>query len=259
MKNRALMERLSLFAIIGLISLSSATGFAASTVDLRVLVISTGPADRDQGLDLIDDLLDEVGVAYDVLDSSSHDLTPEFLSNGEHGFYNGIIITDAILYYTGSGNTNNSGFTLAEWQILHAYERDFGVRESVISGFPASGAYFRNTYDLDYGMNLDTRTTGNSFVGVWQSPAGGTEIFEYVNTSNSVPINDFTIAASPSGDIDGPVVEPLLTDESTGQALVSRLTYADGREVLYSGITNAWYLIYSQVLNYEFLNFATKG
>lgn len=259
MKNRAFMEKLSLCAVIGLLSLSSATGFAASTVDLKVLVISTGPADRDQGLDLIDDLLDEVGVAYDVLDSSSEELTPERLSNGEHGFYNGIIVTDAILYYTGSGNTNNSGFTLAEWQTLHAYERDFGVRESVISGFPASGAYFRNTYDLDYGMNLDTRTTGSSFVGVWQSPAGGTEIFEYVNTTNSVPINDFTIAASPSGDIDGPVVEPLLTDQSTGQALVSHLTYADGREVLYSGITNAWYLIYSQVLNYEFLNFATKG
>lgn len=232
---------------------------AASVVDLKVLVISTGTADEDQGLDLIDDLLDEVGVRYDVLDSSREILTAAQLHEGAHGFYNGIILTDAMLYFTGEGNYLNSGFTLEEWQILHTYERDFSVREAVISGFPASGPYYKNTYDLDYGMDIFSIEAGSRFNGIWQAPAGGTELFEYVNTANALPITDYAVAASPASDGLGPVVQPLLTDESTGKVLVSRLTYDDGREVLYSSITNAWYLVHSQILNYEFLNFATQG
>ena len=50
------------------------------------------------------------------------------LASGLRGHYNGIILTQADLF-TPSG----SGFTLEEWQRLHAYERDFGVRESVIA------------------------------------------------------------------------------------------------------------------------------
>ena len=265
MKKRFFIERISLCFVLGLFVLQSGSVFAlaapisASVVDLKVLVISTGTADEDQGLDLIDDLLDELGVPYDVIDSSREDLSAAKLYDGVHGFYNGIILTDAGLYYTGEGNYLNSGFNLEEWQTLHAYERDFSVRESVISGYPASGAYYKNTYDLDYGMDGNSIEGGSSFNGIWQSPAGGTEIFEYVNTGNPLPVTDYSVMASPSTDGTGPNVKPLLVDQTSGKALVSHLVYADGREVLYSGITNAWYLIHSQILSYEFLNFATKG
>ena len=231
----------------------------AATLDVKVLVISTGTAQEDQGLDLIDDMLNEVGVSYEVLDSSRQTLTAEFLSDGTHGRFNGVILTDSMLYFTGPGNYLNSGFSLEEWQLLHQYERDFNVRESVLSGYPASGPYFKVVYDLDYGMDLNTLTPGSQFQGVWQAPAGGTDLFEYVNTANPLPVNDYSVAVEPvQGSLD-PVVEPLLRDGDSARTLVSRLTYADGREVLYSGITNAWYLVHSQVLNYEFLNFATRG
>lgn len=217
------------------------------------------PAVVHWSIDLIDDMLDEVGVAYEVLDASRQMLTPEFLSDGYHGKFNGVILTDSMLYYTGPGNELNSAFSLAEWQTLHQYERDFGVRESVLSGYPASGPYFKVVYDLDYGMDLNTLVTGKSFQGRWQPPAGNTELFEYVNTANTLPVNDYAVAVEPLAPSVDPVVQPLLRDGTSNRTLVSRLIYADGREVLYSGITNAWYLVHSQVLNYEFLNFATRG
>ena len=70
-------------------------------------------------------------------------------------------------------------------------ERDFGVRESVLSGFPATnpaGARLRH----------DRHHRGQRLSGIWQAPAGGTEIFEYVNEANPLPITDFAFAGRPS-------------------------------------------------------------
>ncbi len=230
----------------------------AQVVDLKVLVISTGTPQEDLGLDLIDDMLDQLGVPYEVLDSSRELLSPAKLATGEHGHFNGIILTNAELYVSGIG----SGLTLDEWRTLHEYERAFSVRESVMSGFPATNP----SLDLNYGMT--NISAGSSFTAVWLPPAGGSELFEYVNTANTFSVTDYAIAADPLYPAGGalplpgsgaPVVQPLLVDQETGKALVSKLTYEDGREVLLSTITNAWYLEHSQVLNYEFFNFATKG
>jgi hypothetical protein len=92
------------------------------------------------------------------------------------------------------------------------------------------------------------------------APAGGTELFEYINTANPLPITDFAFAAMPRNDGTGPQVTPLLVDAANpSRTLVALLTYADGREVLLSTITNAWFLLHSQALAYEFINFATSG
>ena len=232
---------------------------ADKTLDLRVLVVSTGDASVDPGLDLMDNVLDEIGVPYDVLDSTTDTLTPDRLSSGDHGFYNGIILTNSELFLPGGGG---SGFDPLEWETLHAYERDFGVRESILSGFPATNPGL----GLDYGMT--DIIAGTDFQGRWQPPAGGTEIYEYVNEANPLPITDFAFAGRPfvvyAGEPRetgiGPHVQPLLVWQSdTEKSFVSYLRYDDGREVLLSTISNAWFLIHSQVLAYEFLNFATKG
>jgi hypothetical protein len=249
-----------LIAGLALVLVQASSAWAADkTLDLKVLVISTGNASVDPGLDLMDDLLNEVGVPYDVLDSSTDVLTPGRLSAGDHGFYNGVILTNSELFLPdGSG----SGFNFLEWDVLHAFERDFGVRESVLSGFPATNPGL----GLDYGMT--DIIAGNDFQGVWMPPAGGTEIFEYVNEANPLPITDFAFAGRPfvvyAGEPRetgvGPHVQPLLNwQDDLSKTFVSHLRYDDGREVLLSTISNAWFLIHSQVLAYEFLNFATKG
>jgi hypothetical protein len=239
--------------------LSTAFVSTAATVELKLLVISSGTAEQDQGLDYIDDILDEMNVPYDVLDASQTELTRDSLVSGTTGKYNGVILTDSFMYYTGEGNYQNSALSLEEWKTLHQYERDFDVRESVLSGYPISGEYYRVNYDLDYGMDANTVVAGASFAAEWQAPVGAGEFFEYVNKTNSLNVNDYALAAQPNLDPTGPVVLPLLTDSATGKAMVSELTYPDGRKVLLSTITNAFYLLHSQILNYEFVNYASQG
>jgi hypothetical protein len=219
------------------------------SVDLKVLIISTGTPAEDVGLDYIDDVLDERGVPYDVLDASRDTLTAATLASGNTGFYNGIILTSTDLYLPGGG----SGFTAAEWTALHNYERTFSVRESVLSGWPG----FYPDLGLDYGMAGGVG--GVAFSGRWVSPAGGTEWFAYINTADLLPITDWAIAAMPRNDGTGPQVTPLLVDnDNPSRTLIATLTYADGREVLLSTITNAWFLLHSQALAYEFINFVTS-
>lgn len=231
----------------------------AATVELKLLVISSGTAEQDQGLDYIDDILDEMNVPYEVFDATQRELTREELVTNNIGKYNGVILTDTFMFYTGEGNTEGSALTLDEWKILHQYERDFDVRESVLAGYPVSGEYYRATYDLDYGMDLDSLEAGASFNTQWQAPVGNGEFYEYVNKENLLSVNDYALAVTPSEDLSGPVVLPLLTDATTGKTMVSELTYADGRKVLLSTITNASYLLHSQILNYEFINYASQG
>jgi hypothetical protein len=55
-------------------------------------------------------------------------------------------------------------------------------------------------------------------------------------------------------------VEPLLVDAADADSvLISRVSYEDGREVLLCTVSNAEFLLHSQVLAYEFVNFATSG
>jgi hypothetical protein len=234
---------------------SAQTVVPGRSVDLRVLVVSVGDRANDAGLELMARTLEQVGVPYDVLDSSLADLTDEALSGsdgagGIRGHYNGIILTQADLY-TPSG----SGFGLEEWQRLHAYERDFGVRESVVAGFPATDP----SRDLDYGMaSVGAAPTS---VGRWVAPAGTGRMFGYVNTANPLDIPEYSFWGTPRNNGDGgPTITPLLVDDAdAAHSLVSRLDYPDGRQVLLSTVGNAWFRLHSNVLAYQFLDFATKG
>jgi hypothetical protein len=241
-------------ALVGGLAACAPPPPAHPQVDLRVLVISTGDRAQDPGLELMARTLDQVGVPYDVLDSSTTDLTDALLSSGNRGHYNGIVLTQADLF---TGGSPGGGFTPDEWRRLHSYERTFKVREAVISGFPVTDA----ARDLDYGMgeagaNLSTQ-------GRWVAPAGEGRLFNYVNTANTLPIPEYSIWARPrSGGTGqaGPRVTPLLVDDADrSKVLVSRLEYADGRQVLLSTVGNAWFWLHSNVLAYQFLDFATGG
>lgn len=256
--------------VMGLTLIIAPAAFADNAVNLRVLVIATGDETQDLGLGYIKPVLDEMGVPYDVLNASTEDLTEDRLASlngvacsaldaGCVGNYNGIILTDADLV---------PDFTPAEWDILHNYEKDFRVREAVLSGWPATywdpnppfGVY------LDYGLAF---TSSGTYNASWTIPAVyQKEVFEYVNVANPLPITDFSFAANPRNDglvlRDGTVanVIPLLRTQ-IGEALVSIVQYmvqaTPVREVMISTITNASFLIHSKVLAYEFINWATQG
>ncbi len=235
-------------AATSVVSLPLAQAQSGASVELRILVISTGSAADDPGLDLLDDVLDEIGVPYDVVDSSVDELTRDMLATGQRGFYNGIIITTAGL----DPGDGGSGFTDAEWEILQTYERDFDVREAIVSGEPVVSSPL-----VDFG--LVQSGSGTDMVGRWVGPAGS-QLFTYVNTEADLALADFALTGSLRNDGVGPTVTPVLVNAAdANQILISRLSYDDGREVLLSTISNAWFLIHSQVLVYGLIEFATKG
>ncbi len=247
--------------------------FADNAVNLKVLVISTGDETQDLGFSYIKPVLDEIGVPYDVFNASTQDLTADMLASlngvacssldaGCVGSYNGIILTISDL---------TPNFTPAEWNILHNYEKDFKVREAVLSGWPATYSDPNAPFGiyLDYGLMFSS--SGASYIAQWSVPATyQKEIFESVNQANLLPITDFAFAAAPRNDVVGPrdgtipSVMPLL-QTTNGEALVSIVQYlmpnqtTPVREVMISTIANASFLIHSKVLAYEFINWATQG
>lgn len=238
-------------ALGGLALLGAARDAAAVELELRVLLVATGSAEADPGRGLMEQTLASMGVPFDVLDASAESLTSERLvSSAGRGRYNGIILTEA----EALGADGTSTLSAAEFALLHEYERAFDVRESILSGFPVTNP----SLGLDFG--LEDVTAFTELEARWIGSAGGSEIFEYINTSNLLPVRDFSFAASVRDDGVGPVVEPLLVDaESPDQVLVSRVSYEDGREVLLSTLASADFLLHSKLLAYEFVNFATSG
>jgi hypothetical protein len=237
--------------LLGGLTLLAASDARAFELELRVLLVVTGERDADPERALMEQTLEDMGVPFDVLDASREELTSERLFvSPERGRYNGIILTDC---ETASAD-GSTGFDATEFALLHDYESSFGVRESDVSGFPTNNAEL----GLDFG--LDEVTAFTTVDASWQGSAGGTEVFEYVNTLETLPIEDFSFEATPRDDGTGPVVEPLLVDaESPEQALISRVSFEDGRQVLLSTVANADFLLHSSVLAYEFVNFATSG
>ena len=244
-------------SILGCVLLLTQPALAA-TLKLKVLIVSTGSSLEDSGLDLMDDVLAQMGVPFDVLDTSRENLTADRLYSGSVGNYNGIILTNSELFIPGVG----SGFSAEEWSMLQNYERTFGVRETVMSGFPATNP----ALGLDYGMK--TIIAGSNFLGLWKAPAGGPEFLEYINVAKPFSVSDFAFAGEPLQQYVGepaqyngrPLIQPLLTlDSDPAKTLLSIVKYPDGREVLLSMIAQAPFLLHSQALAYEFLNFATRG
>jgi len=233
-------------------------------LELRVLVVAVGDRDTDPAREAVEELLDALGVPYQTLDSSQQELTSDVLyASSDRGRFNGVILTDSETYLP-SGTT---GFDASEFALLHEYERALGVREAVLSGYPTSDP----SLGLDYGMSgVDA---GVDVAGRWQNSAGGTELFEYINTASDLPTEDFTFLGLPRSvgqgsvgegaageSVDGPSVEPLLVDaDAPDETLIARLRYPDGRDVLLSSLNNASFYLHSRVLLYEFLNFATGG
>lgn len=248
--------------------------FADNAVRLKILIIATGDVAEDPGLAYIKPVLEEMGVEYDVLNAGARDLTPAILAStsagtackaedaGCVGNYNGIVMTDS---------DSVPSFTPSEWDILYDYQKDFGVRQAVLSGWPGTYRDPEPPYGvyLDYGLVYSSSST--DYDAHWTVPAAySKEVFEYVNRTNPLPITDFAFAANARNDTSGlrdgsvPHVEPLLRTQGD-EALVSIVRYmipsrtTPVREVMISTITNASFLFHSKVLAYEFINWVTQG
>jgi hypothetical protein len=216
------------------------------TIDLKVLIIASDGQEVE--LQAIKQALDYLGTPYTIYVASQtpNGLTPDKLSNGCHGFYQGVILTNGTLsYYNGTNWV--SALSQQEWTNLWNYEATMGVREISWYTYP--------TADFGYqppNGEVDTSTTPL----LMNLTAQGQAAYPYLNTNNALTIqNAYTYLAQPLAD--GATI-PLFSD-SNGNALVAVRTYPDGRQALSMTFDSNPNLIHSIVLSYGVINWLTQG
>lgn len=212
-------------------------------VDLKILVISADGAEVSLGA--ITTTLNYLGTPYTVVNAYSQPgwLKPSNLVSGSKGLYQGVILTTDSLGTAASGNWQ-SALTLADWENLRDYQRNFGVRQATWYTYPNA--------DLGYGS---ITYSGPAEIKGTLTAAGHSSVFKYMNLSASVAItNSYTyLAKTVTTD-----TIPILVDQS-GNALVSIHTYPDGRENIAMTFDSNQYQTHSNVLSYGIVNWVTKG
>ena len=216
------------------------------TIDLKVLVIASDGQEVD--LPAIKQALEYLGTPYTVYVASQtpNGLTPDKLSNGCHGFYQGIILTTGTLSYF-NGTDWVSALSQQEWTNLWNYEATMGVRELSWYTYPTADFGYQSPNG-----EVDTSTTPLPI----NLTAQGQAAYPYLNATNAITIqNAYTYLAQPL--TDGATV-PLFSD-SNGNVLVAVRTYPDGRQALSMTFDSNPSLIHSIVLSYGLINWLTNG
>ena len=233
--------------IVELAAVPAVTGPCPSpTIDLKVLVIASDGQEVD--LPAIKQALEYLGTPYTVYVASQtpNGLTPDKLSNGCHGFYQGIILTTGTLSYF-NGTDWVSALSQQEWTNLWNYEATMGVRELSWYTYPTADFGYQSPNG-----EVDTSTTPLPM----NLTAQGQAAYPYLNATNAVTIqNAYTYLAQPL--TDGATV-PLFSD-SNGNVLVAVRTYPDGRQALSMTFDSNPSLIHSIVLSYGLINWLTNG
>src|SRR5205085_3076501 len=230
-------------------------------VDLRVLVISADGTEAD--LPAIKQALAYLGMPYTVYVASQipGGLTPDKLSSGVHGFYEGVILTTGALASSGS---TQSALNSTEWQNLSNYEATFHIRQVTWYTFPTA----------DYGFSVPQNgpavqdTTSNPISATFTAPTSanannnGQALFgSYVNTSHPLMIQDATTYLAPP--LSNLNTFPVLVD-ANGNALAVIHNYNDAsgnplRQNLALTFDSNAFLIHDLVLAYGLVNWVTKG
>ena len=223
---------------------------AGKPVRMRILLVSADGNETD--LPALQAFLSQVGVPYTTMIATETDLTPEMLSNGETGNYQGVILTTGNLTHNAAapGEPENwvSAFTTEEWQTLWNYEAEFKVRQVTSFTFPYGAPD-------DYGLNLQTYQDTLATPLDTTLTDAGKSVFSYLNTASPITFKGAWVYLATKRDA---TVTPLITT-SDGYVIASTNTYPDGRENLAVTAANNPFLLHSQLLSYGLVNWVTKG
>src|SRR5690606_41026595 len=127
----------------------------------------------------------------DVLHALSPQLTAESLVGPDGvGRYNAILLTNSMLLYQDSGGNFVSGLTGDEWNVLWAYERDFGVRQATL--YASYG-----TFPEDYCLRARTEGTVGEPGITARLTATGAAVLDYLNPRAQVPIVESYVSRTP--------------------------------------------------------------
>ena len=226
--------------VSGFSTLSGVTGgfvdCDARPRDMKVLVVTNGQSEPD--FPAITQALDYRGTPYTVFDMAAPGATiaPEFMANGCHGLFQGVIFTVAGNRYGLSGIGN-----------VDTYEHDFQVRHLNWYSFPGT----------DFGLNAPTGSI--NAVPPTPYPAtytpDGAAIFPYANTANPLIINYSNIYLTTA--FNG--ATPLLTDASgNALAVVYNPPWGSYQQLTLTLDSNPE-LMHDLVLSQGLVNWVTQG
>jgi len=202
--------------------------------DMKALVVTNGRTEAD--FPAITQALEYLGTPYDVFDFSlpGAEITPEQLSNGCHGNYQGVFFTIAGWRYLINGVWN-----------LDAYEHDFQVRHVNWFSFP----------DPNFGLNYLSGLGFSPTPYLAHYTPDAATIFPYANTANPIGITFAQIYLASAV----PGATPLLTDDG-GNVLAALYSPPWGS---YQHLTLTFdsnqYLPHNLVLAYGLVNWAMDG
>jgi hypothetical protein len=245
---KALPERSGTVAVRKPVKLGKAADLAGlnDQVGLRALIVATDT--NDFGVPTWKTTLDRVGAAYDVFYGATGTLTTSSLVRPDGaGRYNAILLTNSMQVYE-SGGSYLSALDPAEWNILWAYERNFGVRQAAL--YTSYGTWPEN-YCL----------TSAGEVGVGATPiqlsltAHGAGVFDYLKSSAQIPLVQsyvYRTAITP-----GCAAQATITQG--GNVLGVTTTSTDGRERIALTFTSNQYLTHSDLLVYGLFRWTSKG
>src|SRR5262249_4792269 len=112
-------------------SVTAAATLATAKFALRALIVAVD--DTDFGVPTWRSTLDWVAAAYDVLCSRTTRLTGDSLVRADGtGRYDAILLTNNMLLYQDASGNYVSGLSADQWNLLWAYERDYGVRQATL-------------------------------------------------------------------------------------------------------------------------------
>ncbi|WP_199516192.1 Agd3-related carbohydrate-binding protein [Nucisporomicrobium flavum] len=215
-------------------------------VALRALIVATNQ--DDFGVATLRTTLDRLGAAYDVLYDATTPITTGTLVRPDGtGKYNAILLTNSMQVYA-DGGTYLNGLDPSEWNILWAYERNFGVRQAAL--YTSYGSW-----PEDYCLRSAGETAvGDTPLDVSLTPAGA-GVFDYLKPGATIPVVQSYVYRTTVAP--GCSAEPIATD---GTAVLGvRTTSTDGRERLALTFTLNQYLLQSDLLVYGLVRWATKG
>jgi hypothetical protein len=220
---------------------------ATDRTALRALVVALDAADF--GVPTWRSTLDRVGAAYDVLYTRDTALTTDSLVRADGtGRYNAILLTDSMLLYAdGSGNFV-SGLSADEWNLLWAYERDYGVRQATL--YSSYG-----TFPEDYCMRAGTEGGVGDTPLIASLATSGRPIFNYLKAIAQIPISNSYVYRNQIQS--GCNAQAVLT--AGGATLGVVTTSTDGRQRLALTFTSNQYLMQSHLLVYGLFRWASRG
>lgn len=207
--------------------------------DMKVLVVTSGKTESD--FPAITQALDYFGTPYTVFDTTAPgaQITPQFMANGCHGLYQGVIYAlGDYRYGTVNGVTGQAN--------VDSYEQAFQVRQLNWN--------FNFSNGPDFGLTPVTTIAASTTPTPATYTTAGQSVFQYANTANPLNIVNAKITTAAAD----ATATPLLLDAS-GNALASVFTPAYAYQQLTLSFDSNPNLTHDLVLAHGLVDWVTSG